>query len=112
MVAGSTDEVAVDPYRIAEFVRELTPRFHYGTDENARNAYLTESGLDRAERALACDNLHAPENLLLITQLHLALHAHVLLARDVDYIVKEGKVKIVDESPGESPHRVRRRFYC
>ncbi|MHC4517145.1 MAG: accessory Sec system translocase SecA2 [Planctomycetota bacterium] len=100
VVAGSTDDVAVDPYQMAEFVRELTPHLHYDIDANARNAYLTDSGLDRAERALACENLHAPENLLLITQLHLALHAHILLTRDVDYIVKEGKVKIVDEFTG------------
>jgi preprotein translocase subunit SecA len=72
----------------------------YATDENERNAYLTEFGLDRAERALGCDNLHAPESLDVLTQLNLALHAHTLLHRDVDYIVREGKVKIVDEFTG------------
>ncbi len=100
VIAGSTDKVVADPYYMAELVRELRPHLDYGTDENERNAYLTESGLDRAEKALGCDNLHAAENLLLLTQLHLALHADVLLHRDVDYIVRDGKVEIVDEFTG------------
>ncbi len=100
VIAGSTDEVVADPYYMAELVRELRPSLDYDTDENERNVYLTESGLDRAEKALGCDNLHAPENLLLVTQLHLALHAHVLLRRDVDYIVRDGTVEIVDEFTG------------
>ncbi|MBN1359095.1 MAG: accessory Sec system translocase SecA2 [Sedimentisphaerales bacterium] len=100
VIAGSTDEVVADPYHMAELVRELRVRLDYDTDENERNVYLTESGVDRAESALGCDNLHAPENTLLVTQLHQALHAHVLLRRDVDYIVREGKVEIVDEFTG------------
>ena len=100
VIAGSTDEVVADPYEMAQFVRKLEPDVDYNTDENGRNVYLTDSGLDRAERALRCDNLHASENLLLVTQLHLALHAHALLRRDVDYIVRDGKVEIVDEFTG------------
>jgi preprotein translocase subunit SecA len=100
VIAGSTEEVVADPYHVAGLARELRPHLDYGTDENERNAYLTESGLDRAEKALGCDNLHAPENLVVLTQLHLALHAHALLNRDVDYIVRDGKVEIVDEFTG------------
>ena len=100
VVAGSTDEIVADPYRMAQLVCELKPHLHYDTDENARNVYLTDSGTDHAERALGGRNLHAPENLLLLTQLHLALHAHVLLTRDIDYVLKDHKVRIVDEFTG------------
>jgi len=98
VIAGNTDEVVANPYEIAELVRRLHAGADYDTDENARNVYLTDAGLDRAEKALHCGNL--AENMLLLGQLYQALHAEVLLNRDVDYIVREGKAEIVDEFTG------------
>jgi preprotein translocase subunit SecA len=98
VIAGNTDEVVANPYEIAELVRRLRPGADYDTDENARNVYLTDAGLDRAEKALRCNNLS--DNMLLLSQLYQALHAQVLLNRDVDYIVRDGKVEIVDEFTG------------
>ncbi len=98
VIAGNTDEVVANPYEIAALVRRLHPGADFDTDENARNVYLTDAGLDRAEKALHCDNL--PGNMLLLSQLYQALHAQALLHRDVDYIVRDGKVEIVDEFTG------------
>ncbi len=98
VIAGNTDEVVANPYEIAALVRRLRPGADYDTDENARNAYLTDAGLDRAEKALRCNNLS--DNMLLLGQLYHALHAQVLLNRDVDYIVRDGKAEIVDEFTG------------
>jgi preprotein translocase subunit SecA len=98
VIAGSTDEMVSNPYELADLVRTLAPGVDYDTDENERNVYLTDAGLDRAERALRCDNL--TENMSLLSQLYQALHAEALLARDVDYIVREGKVELVDEFTG------------
>ena len=92
VIAGSTDEVVANPYEIADFVRTLQRGRDYGTDENARNAYFTDAGLDRAEKVLHCENLI--ENMVLVGQLYQALHAQVLLARDVDYIVREGNYHV------------------
>jgi preprotein translocase subunit SecA len=98
VIAGNTDEVVANPYEIAELVRRLRAGADYDTDENARNVYLTDAGLDRAEKALRCDNL--PGDALLLSQLYQALHAQALLNRDIDYIVRDGKVEIVDEFTG------------
>jgi preprotein translocase subunit SecA len=98
VIAGNTDEVVANPYEIAELVRRLRPGADYDTDENARNVYLTDAGLDQVEKVLHCDNL--PENMLLLSQLYQALHAQALLNRDVDYIVREGRAEIVDEFTG------------
>ncbi len=98
VIAGSTDEVVSNPYELADLVSTLAPGVDYDTDENARNVYLTDSGLDRAEKALRCDNL--TENMSLLSQLYQALHARALLARDVDYIVRDGKVELIDEFTG------------
>ncbi len=100
VLAGSTAKPETDPYRMASLVRDLKCGIDFNTDEYSRNIHLTETGLDRVEAMLACGSLHDPENLLLLTELNLALHAEVLLRRDVDYIVRNGKVEIVDEFTG------------
>ncbi|MCK7518269.1 MAG: hypothetical protein MZV64_11375 [Ignavibacteriales bacterium] len=51
-------------------------------------------------RSLGRGNLFAPENEALLGAVHCALHARALLERDVDYIVRAGRVEIVDEFTG------------
>jgi preprotein translocase subunit SecA len=100
VIAGSLGPPEVDPFRAAEVVRTLRPGADYQTDAHARNVHLTEAGTGRVERALKCGNLHGPRNLALLTALNLALHAEVLLRRDVDYLVRDGRVELVDEFTG------------
>lgn len=100
VIAGSTRSPRTDHGRITDIVRGLDPDSDFNTDECSRNVHLTESGLDRVESQLSCGNLHAPENLALLTGVNLALHAEVLLRRDVDYIIRDGKVELVDEFTG------------
>jgi len=100
VIAGSVEARRLDPYRAAEIVRSLDARRDFETDEFARNVHFTDSGLDRLESQLSCGDLHAPENLELLTELSLALHAEALLQREVDYIVREGQIELVDEFTG------------
>jgi preprotein translocase subunit SecA len=100
VIAGCAKARRLDPYRAAELVRSLDRQRDYATDEFARNTHFTEFGLDRLEARLTCGPLHAPENLELLTELNLALHAEVLLRRDVDYIVCDDRIELVDEFTG------------
>ena len=100
VLAGSKAKVETDPYRMADLVRKLDCDVDFKTDEYSRNIHLTEAGLDRVEAMLSCGSLYDSKNLMLLTELNLALHAEVLLQRDVDYIVRNGKVEIVDEFTG------------
>ena len=100
VIAGSVEARRVDPYQAAAMVRRLDAQRGYQTDEFARNVHFTDSGLDRLESQLHCGDLHAPENLDLLTELSMALHAQVLLRREVDYIVRDGEVELVDEFTG------------
>jgi preprotein translocase subunit SecA len=61
---------------------------------------LTDAGLDRLERDLGRGGLYDDANQALLAAVHCALHARVLLQRDVDYIVRNGRVEIVDEFTG------------
>ena len=100
VIAGSTTSVETDPYRAAKLVGTLQETRDFQTDEFSRNVQFTETGLDSLESVLGCGSLHDADNLTLLTELSLALHAQVLLRRDVDYIVRDAQVELVDEFTG------------
>ena len=100
VIAGSVErDVSLAP-RLAALVASLSPGVHFDTDEYGRDVELTEAGIEQVEQALGCGSLHSAENLALLTELNCALHAQVLLRRDVDYIVRDGRIEIVDEFTG------------
>ena len=100
VIAGGSDErrdVAADANRVAG---ELVAGRHFTIDGEGRNVALTAAGVSHVERGLGCDNLFAPAGLETHTAVQDALHAHVLLRRDVDYVVAEDAVLPVDEFKG------------
>lgn len=100
VIAGARSTSATSLYRIAEVVGTLEAGTDWETDDNGRNIFLSEHGVDRVEAALGCGDLHAAENYLLLTEVNQALHARVLLRRDVDYIVRGDHIELVDEFTG------------
>ncbi|MEU6035434.1 accessory Sec system translocase SecA2 [Actinomadura sp. NPDC047616] len=99
VLAGAADAASADA-TYAELVRRLRPGLHYTADEEARNVQLTAAGARAVEHALGGIDLYAPEHLDALTAVNVALHAEVLLQRDVDYIVRDGAVKLVNASRG------------
>src|SRR5678816_3422495 len=85
---------------MADVTASLVSGVHFSVDEYGRNVELTEAGYEHVERALGGGSLVAEENYGLLTELHCALHARVLLRRDVDYLVRDGRIEIVDEFTG------------
>jgi preprotein translocase subunit SecA len=100
VIAGATTAPDINHRAIAVLVRKLRPGADYRTDEYARNITLTEKGFRNVEELLGCRRLHNPKNQLLLSAVHVALHAEVLLQRDRDYIVRNGRVELVDEFTG------------
>lgn len=70
------------------------------SDEDSQTVVLTEAGLKKAETFFGIENLADEENTDIRHHIILALRAHCLMERDVDYIVKDGEVLIVDEFTG------------
>jgi preprotein translocase subunit SecA len=100
VIAGGTMEpsaAAVDADRV---VRRLVPHAHFTSDQMARNVALTAQGVAEVERLLPCGNLYDPGHLSVMTAVQDALHAHRLLHRDVDYLVKDSMVLSIDELKG------------
>lgn len=87
--------------RITDLVRRLKKNQHYVVDEDGRNASLTDVGARLLERQLGIASLYDDEHVgSTLVQVNLALHAHALLTRDVHYIVRDGKVALIDASKG------------
>src|SRR4051794_29804672 len=99
VMAGSTADTQADP-EVAKIVRVLQPGTHYQRDEDGRNAWLTERGAQVVEKALGGIDLYSGERTDRLAAVNAALHAHALLERDIDYIVRDGKVHLINASRG------------
>ncbi|MDU0477647.1 accessory Sec system translocase SecA2 [Staphylococcus chromogenes] len=87
--------------QITQIVRGLREQEDFTTDDDRRNAFLTDEGARKVERALGIASLYDDEHVgTTLVQVNLALHARALLVRDVHYIVRDGKVALIDESKG------------
>ncbi|MDD8025889.1 MAG: accessory Sec system translocase SecA2 [Acidobacteriota bacterium] len=100
VISGAEDRVTWDAARLAAVVRRLVPGRDYETDDEHRNVFLTDAGQTAAESGLGMAGLYAPENQTLLEALYCALHAESLLRRDIDYIVRDGRIAIIDEFTG------------
>ena len=107
VIAGEADLPACDHHALSRQVENLESDLDFAVTENRRNVYLCERGIQRLETILKCGNLFVESNLLLLTGINLALHARVLLHRDIDYIVRNGKIELVDEFTGRLAERRR-----
>ena len=78
----------------------------YDLDEKNKNAILTDLGIDKIEKLasqkglLKNNNFYDPQNLNLVHHVNQSLKANLLFQKDKDYIVKDGKVQIIDEFTG------------
>ncbi|MQY02797.1 accessory Sec system translocase SecA2 [Actinomadura macrotermitis] len=99
VLAGATGLDTAGP-GYADLARRLRPGRDYTTDADARNVQLTAAGAREVERDLGGIDLYDPAHLDTLTAVNVALHAEALLHRDVDYIVRDGAVKLISESRG------------
>ena len=100
---------AEDSSDLYHTVDKLMPKLsaeHYEKDEKARTVTLTDAGVEKIEELMAGSNemqeggLFDISNISVLHHVNQALRAHILFAVDTDYIVKDGKVIIIDEFTG------------
>ena len=88
-----------------EFIKHLQKN-DFELDEKNKNAILTDLGIDKIEKLamqkkiLRNNNFYDPANLDLVHHVNQALKANLLFKKDTDYIVRDGKVQIIDEFTG------------
>jgi preprotein translocase subunit SecA len=100
VIAGGDANQEPLAYQVDRVTRHFHKFRHFTLDEYARNVALTDSGIRAVETSFGCGNLFTEENLALLTAVQDSLHAHALLRRDVDYLVKDGAIESVDEFKG------------
>jgi preprotein translocase subunit SecA len=105
IISGPTDDKSELYISVDAVVKRLVPE-DYSKDEKQRSIVLTEDGTEKVERMLETagllqgQNLYDFENTQVVHHLNQALRANVMFKRDTDYIVKDGKVVIIDEFTG------------
>ncbi|CAB0562185.1 accessory Sec system translocase SecA2 [Corynebacterium diphtheriae] len=87
--------------RITEIVRRLKENEHYSVDADRRNVSLNDKGAALLEQVLGIQSLYDDAHVgTTLVQVNLALHAQALLIRDVHYIIRDGKIALIDASKG------------
>ncbi|MCC2976208.1 preprotein translocase subunit SecA [Sphingomonas sp. PL-96] len=105
IISGPTDDKS-DLYMAVNAIVQQLDEADYEKDEKQKSVTLTEDGTEKAERLLEAAgllegaNLYDFENTQVVHHLNQALRANMMFRRDVDYLVKDGKVVIIDEFTG------------
>ncbi len=105
IISGPTEDVSELYVAIDKLIPDLDAE-DYEKDEKARAVTLTEAGTEKIEQMLKDadliteGNLYDLNNVALVHHANQALRAHILFARDTDYIIKDNKVIIIDEFTG------------
>ena len=100
IISGPTDETSEKYVEINRIIPYLKKEEHYVIDEKSKTASLNEAGIAKVEELLKIENLYDPIHIDTLHHVHSALKAHAIFRADVDYVVKDGKVVIVDEFTG------------
>jgi len=101
LVLAGTSHREQPRLEIIKLVGELQAGRDYDTDSDDRNVHLTEAGAHKLEKQLGGINLYSEEHVgTTLTEINVALHAHVLLHRDVHYIVRDRAVHLINSSRG------------
>jgi len=100
VIAGLSGRSDFDSDRVASLVKGLAAGRDYETDAENRSVFLIEAGAERLEAGLGCGVLFEARNQRLLESVYCSLQAHVLLRRDIDYIVRNGRIEIIDEFTG------------
>lgn len=105
IISGAAEDSSEKYIAVNSIIPSLTEK-DYEKDEKAKTVVLTESGMEHVEQLLKANGLikegglYEMGNVGLVQHVNNALRAHKMQIRDVDYIVKDGKVVIIDEFTG------------
>ena len=105
IISGKVDDKTTLYTTSNEFIKSLQKN-DYELDEKNKNVILTDSGVDKIEKLavqkniLKNNNFYDPGNLEIVHHTNQALKANLIFKKDIDYIVRDGKVQIIDEFTG------------
>ena len=100
IISGPSEESTEIYYAVNRIIKYLKPDEDFKLDEKLKTIVLTEQGSQKSEKLLGIPNLYDPSNIQIVHHINQAIRAHYFFKKDVDYVVKDGKIIIVDEFTG------------
>jgi preprotein translocase subunit SecA len=100
IIAGKMQSSPELHYIAARLAKKFVKDVDYNFDDETKATSLTDEGIDKVEQAFGVDNLYDLEHQTLYHYMIQAVRAHVMFERDVDYIVKDGEIRLVDMFTG------------
>ncbi|MCK9379079.1 MAG: preprotein translocase subunit SecA [Candidatus Moranbacteria bacterium] len=101
LIISAPDAESTKQYvQFAKIVPQLKMTEDFEVDEKMRSVTLTDKGISRVEKLLGVGNIYEPGKISYVHHLEQSLKAEILFKKEKDYIVKDGKVVIVDDFTG------------
>jgi preprotein translocase subunit SecA len=100
VIAGEGDMDGIDILRVDRLARELLRGREYEVDRECRRVSILPEGHRRIEAAFGIRGIHEERGARHFARIYASLHAHHLLRKDVDYVIKGGRLELVDELTG------------
>ena len=100
IISGRVEESTKWYIQFSKMVKGMKEDIHYEIEESKKQIHPTELGIELVEQQLGINNLYEYTETNFIHYLTASLRARAIYAKDVDYIVEDGQLKIVDEFTG------------
>ncbi|MHA5103387.1 accessory Sec system translocase SecA2 [Oenococcus oeni] len=101
LIISGAPRVQSNLYQISDnFILTLEKKLDFRLDDQEKNVWLTEHGINEAEHFFDIDNLFSEKYKELFKHVELALKAHQLFKINRDYVVEDQKVKLLDSVNG------------
>lgn len=105
IISGAAEDSSEKYVLVNNIIKHINAS-DYEKDEKAKNVTLTEIGMEHVEELLkkagliTDGGLYDIKNVQLVNHVNQALRANIMFTKDVDYLVRDGKVLIIDEFTG------------
>ncbi|MCL4146346.1 UNVERIFIED_CONTAM: hypothetical protein GTU68_033876, partial [Idotea baltica] len=100
IISGPAEDSSEFYLKSNTIIPKLKEGEHFEIDLRSKQPTLTEDGVREAERLLGVENLYDPNEIELLHAVGQSLKAHTTMETNVDYVIREGKIVIVDEFTG------------
>ncbi|MCL2481927.1 MAG: accessory Sec system translocase SecA2 [Propionibacteriaceae bacterium] len=99
VLAGSAEEEGGPQRDLARFAATLVDGVDFQVDQDRRTVHLEEPGLEKLEQQFGLSDLFG-EDQQILAEANTALYAQAVVVKDVDYVVEDGRVRLVSPSRG------------
>lgn len=103
LIISGGSGVTASSYEIADrVVKSLKKNTDFEIDIKKKSCSLTDSGVDKVQKAFGVTNLYEPQHSDMVHRIHQALKANFTMSRNVEYMVKNDEIVLIDTNTGRT----------